>query len=53
MSDQVLVRDQDKSFPDRHLELTFWLRLVHVINRIRRCDVKVMQHFGTSQFQRN
>jgi hypothetical protein len=44
MTAQVLVRDQDKSFPESHLELTFWLCLVHVINHIRKCDVKVMRH---------
>jgi hypothetical protein len=53
MTAQVLVRDQDQSFPKSHLELTFWLCLVHVINHIRGCDVKVMRHVGTSQSQRN
>jgi hypothetical protein len=50
---QVSVRNQDKSFPKSHLELTFWFCLVHVMNHSRRRDVKVMRHFGTSQPQRN
>jgi hypothetical protein len=53
MTAQVSVRNQDKSFPKSHLELTFWFCLVHVINHSRRRDVKVMQRFGTSQPQRN
>jgi hypothetical protein len=46
MTAQVLVQDQDKSFPKSHLELTFWFCLVHVINHSRRRDVKVMRHIS-------
>jgi hypothetical protein len=37
---QVSVRYQNKSFPKNHLGLTFWFRLVHVINHSRTRDVK-------------